>query len=764
MIVKEIEFQSRQPGQFKTLVNYLINPQGKEHRVGQVRLTNYNTQDVKDALIETILTQSKNTRAKSSDTYHLVISFPNGEIPSEEVLRLIEQRMVDSLGYGEHQRMSVTHHDTDHFHLHLAINKVHPQTNNLVTPYQSWNALGKCCLECERDYKLTHDNHVVQRVLYVDGEAITEDYIPNDSYIRNQKARDMDYQLETTSLTRYLKDEVKDQVLKAKSWSEVHEFLSSKGVVIKLQGRGFVFKSAHSEISVKASSVARELSFERMVKRFGTFVSADVKPEENPQPRPPSPLYLRYEREKEEWKEAKNAQYVQLSEHTRVGRQDAYSRYRLAVMKSSSIKDPIARTLFLVAAKTSLQKELSEISKQRKERAEQLKLQRPMSWATWLQKKASEGDVEALIALRKKDVRLRIAYKVQSLEPSKLFIDGIEIDSVTKQGTIIYRCGDTTLRDVGQSLVFPNDYERDSMAQALKAAKDKYQESPLVVTGSEEFKNDLLIVAASMNEKFSFQDPALQSTYEKLKIIEVEDAKKRYKRRLQKNTGRNNGGARAGRSGIESADGGIGSRRGESNESGREIWRRSVSGYEGDGDRNLPKDMAGLPIEALTKLLLKGSIDQVPGNDLFEMSIWDVASEKRHSDLQMPGTLRRHLQQSETSASSSVRSIHRLDERSRCEFEAIKQFVDKRNQKRNFIEGILLHKPFEESAKEERFVFKGIRHVDGISLVLLQQDNEIFVKAISNAQVKHFKELAVGTGLVHQNGQLSEEKQPRVSR
>ncbi|MBK8603932.1 MAG: relaxase/mobilization nuclease domain-containing protein [Saprospiraceae bacterium] len=43
-------------------------------------------------------------------------------------LRQIGDQLCDSLGYGEHQRLSVMHHDADHLHMHVAIQqKIHPE-------------------------------------------------------------------------------------------------------------------------------------------------------------------------------------------------------------------------------------------------------------------------------------------------------------------------------------------------------------------------------------------------------------------------------------------------------------------------------------------------------------------------------------------------------------------------------------------------------------------------------------------------------------
>ena len=101
MIVKQIESQSREPNYFQALISYLLNPQGKEHRVGTARLSNYDSEDVKGARFETAVLQKQNTRAKSSDTMHLVVSFPAGEVPSKEVL---EKRLLFLMKINEKPR------------------------------------------------------------------------------------------------------------------------------------------------------------------------------------------------------------------------------------------------------------------------------------------------------------------------------------------------------------------------------------------------------------------------------------------------------------------------------------------------------------------------------------------------------------------------------------------------------------------------------------------------------------------------------------
>ena len=48
---------------------------------------------------------------------------------------------LKALGYEDHQYMIVAHDDKKHFHIHIMVNKVHPETLRAPTPYRNWLAL-----------------------------------------------------------------------------------------------------------------------------------------------------------------------------------------------------------------------------------------------------------------------------------------------------------------------------------------------------------------------------------------------------------------------------------------------------------------------------------------------------------------------------------------------------------------------------------------------------------------------------------------------
>jgi hypothetical protein len=136
--------KSPQKSRFGKLVAYLLDPQDKKTRVGEVEITNCVSTDTTWAVREIAATQWLNTRAKSPRTYHLIISLGAGENADAQTLRMIEERFCNALGYAEHQRISVVHHDTDNVHIHVAINKIHPTTFTIHAPIRDYKTLRIC--------------------------------------------------------------------------------------------------------------------------------------------------------------------------------------------------------------------------------------------------------------------------------------------------------------------------------------------------------------------------------------------------------------------------------------------------------------------------------------------------------------------------------------------------------------------------------------------------------------------------------------------
>jgi Relaxase/Mobilisation nuclease domain len=235
---------------FGKLVAYLLDPQDKKTRVGEIVITNCDSPDTTWAVREIAATQWLNTRAKSARTYHLIISLKDGA----QTLRMIEERFCNALGYAEHQRISVVHHDTDNVHIHVAINKIHPESFTLHNPGYDYKTRSKLCGLLEHELGLAQDNH--QR-----GQTRGNDVTPKSGQ---------------ESFQAWLQRHAQG-FIDATSWEEFHGIADAHGVRLDLRANGFVFTNRRSLIHVKASSIDRRLAKPALEARLGTFVAADYE-------------------------------------------------------------------------------------------------------------------------------------------------------------------------------------------------------------------------------------------------------------------------------------------------------------------------------------------------------------------------------------------------------------------------------------------------------------------------------------------------------
>lgn len=187
--------------------------------------------------MEMLAVQQQNTRATGDKTYHLILSFH--EKPSSELLAEMEQRACDTLGFHDHQRVSVLHGDTENYHVHLAINKIHPTTLTMHEPYYDKKTLARVCTQLEKEFRLVPDNHI------------------SKAQARSSTATKMERAGDMESLTGWIQRNCLSELQNAKDWKTFHHVLLKNGLSLKPRANGFVFVSGG--IHVKASSIDREL-------------------------------------------------------------------------------------------------------------------------------------------------------------------------------------------------------------------------------------------------------------------------------------------------------------------------------------------------------------------------------------------------------------------------------------------------------------------------------------------------------------------------
>ncbi len=241
------------------LAEYVLDSAHEGEKVAYWRVTNCEADDPGWAVKEIIATQALNTRSKSDKSYHLVISFQTGERPTREQIEDIEDQAVAAIGLQDHQRISAVHQNTDNWHLHVAINKVHPKTHRNVEPYYDKIRLQEVCVELEIKHGLKPDNHSQQ---------------PDKPL--NGKPAEMEAHAGRMSFHRWLIENAKDALVRgaadSTSWQELHAVVARFGAVIKQRGAGLIIAHRDNDrIRAKASAIDRSLSFKALTDRWGQY-------------------------------------------------------------------------------------------------------------------------------------------------------------------------------------------------------------------------------------------------------------------------------------------------------------------------------------------------------------------------------------------------------------------------------------------------------------------------------------------------------------
>jgi hypothetical protein len=504
MIAKHIAMNAAGKSSFTRLVRYLTDAQGKEVRTGTVRITNCISDSAQAAALEILNTQTMNTRSTADKTYHLLISFRRDENPDAATLAAIEDRLCDGLGFAGHQRISVVHEDTDNLHVHVSINKIHPTRYMIHEPFRAYRVLAKLCDRLENEFGLQKDNHTPRQVG------------------AENRASDMEHHAGIESLLGWIKRECKAQMLGAQSWEELHTVLAEHGLRIHPRANGLVI-SADDGTSVKASSVAREFSRPNLEQRFGPFQAArgqqvPRKPTRRYQKKPlassvdTTELYARYRAAQAEALDshARERELARVRKERRIEAAKRSVRLKRAALKLASMPRP-AKKLMYGALTHALGEEIAAVRNlYRLERQAIDRQHRCSQWTDWLRREAEMGDLHALAALRGRNRQSgltgnTVTGDVPPLRPAR----PVGHDSVTRKGTIIYRVGNSAIRDDGGSLKVSLGADQAAMQSALRMAIVRYG-GRIAVNGSDAFKEQILMAAVAANLRVTFADNALE--------------------------------------------------------------------------------------------------------------------------------------------------------------------------------------------------------------------------------------------------------------
>lgn len=469
----------------KVLFEYMLDQNNGMEKVEAYNFSNCSFENQEDNIAEILNTQALNTTSKQDKTMHLVVSFQEDEHPSFEVMKSIEIELMKALGMEKHQRLSVVHSNTNNLHMHIAVNKVDPDTMKVKNPYNDVKILQETAIKLERKFGLKIDNHISS----------------NDKGQNKYNKHTMSCDFETWVKTK-LNAEVSMLLAANKTtFQDLRRCLAKYDLEFRERRKGFVISSKSEKLFCKASSVHRELSKQALEKRFGknlnlkpTFEIEEKQPTKSKfnkfEGMPTHPLYEKY-KEADEQRRKKLKLGLDFIELRR-------NELNKLVKSSNFDKKTI---IYSKTQRALLKNQVGKLYKEYKKR----------SFRDFLLDEALSGNQEAVRMLRTTKPKFDLSENTLSSKTDKaqIFEDA---DFISKEGYIVYKGnGKSKIIDKGQFIkISMLEDDRELLLKSLLVSMERFGKN-LNITGNDKFKKDVLDIVNEYSLNVVFKDQSMQS-------------------------------------------------------------------------------------------------------------------------------------------------------------------------------------------------------------------------------------------------------------
>jgi hypothetical protein len=268
-MIAKVQPDRQRSGSFKRLLKYLTEERDAD--TGEPLLRGDVVLSDNLAGLDTVSVQMEgiaflNPRCKDA-LCHYELSWPPGERPTRPQWIDCALHTLKALGYRDHQFMIIAHDDKKHFHIHIMVNKVHPETFKAHTPYRNWLTLDAAARFLEAKYGWAHtpgptrwdeESKQAVRTSRSERNALrTVRQQPTGAAAKYEHYHDEE------SLQTYMRREVAPLVRTLLTrqnvrWEALHTFLAKYHLRIESgESGGYTVLAVDHNIRVKASDVFR---------------------------------------------------------------------------------------------------------------------------------------------------------------------------------------------------------------------------------------------------------------------------------------------------------------------------------------------------------------------------------------------------------------------------------------------------------------------------------------------------------------------------
>ncbi|WP_288960769.1 relaxase/mobilization nuclease domain-containing protein [uncultured Sulfitobacter sp.] len=239
--------KTRKGDSFGRLIRYLT----KEGRGRLLALHNLASDSPEAAVSEMTVAAAQSART-TQPVMHISVSYAQGERPTPQQMRADARRVLSSLGLSENQAVVIAHDDKDHPHFHIAANRVGPD-GKAVSDSNSYARIEDTLrrIEAERGWTAVEGRN-----------APAPD---TGERMRGHRRSREPYQPEVP-------ERVKNALLTATSWNELHRELRSAGwtfeIVQKGKGSGALLTGPEGQ-KIGAGRIDRAATLTQLRRRLG---------------------------------------------------------------------------------------------------------------------------------------------------------------------------------------------------------------------------------------------------------------------------------------------------------------------------------------------------------------------------------------------------------------------------------------------------------------------------------------------------------------
>ena len=217
---------------------------------------------------------------------HWLLSWKEGEQPTQVQCNEAVEILKWHLGMSnDHLAVFALHRNTENYHLHVVLNRVHPDTLRVEDKGWCIDKAHKAIAEIIR----AQGWEAERNARYV---ADSSGQVTRASSVREpqprSKARDHENATGEKSCERIAQEKAIPILLNAKSWAQVHEGLAQVNMRYERKGSGAMLWVGDQPL--KASCIGREFSRSRMEDRLGEFQPDSRANSMQLQPRTAEPL------------------------------------------------------------------------------------------------------------------------------------------------------------------------------------------------------------------------------------------------------------------------------------------------------------------------------------------------------------------------------------------------------------------------------------------------------------------------------------------